>query len=51
MDNYLKRDENKYKGLISMIKIGEDVIPENDDEIRKVLLAISERKGIEEQSS
>ena len=51
MDNYLKREENKYKGLISIIKIGEDVSQETEEEIRKVLLAISERKGIEESSS
>ena len=48
MDNYIKKDENKYKGLIAMIKVGEDVPNENEDEIKKVSLAIGERKGIKE---
>ena len=47
MDNYLKKEEIKYKGLIYIFKIGEDVSKETEDEIRKVTLAILERKGIE----
>ena len=48
MDNYIKKDENKYKGLIAMIKVREDVPNENEDELKKVTLAIGERKGIKE---
>ena len=44
IDNYLKKDEIKYKGLISLIKVGEDAGYENEDEMKKVLLAIGERK-------
>ena len=44
IDNYLKKDEIKYKGLISLIKVGEDAGCENEDEMKKVLLAIGERK-------
>ena len=51
MDNYLHKEENKYKGLISIIKIGENVETESEDEIKKVLLAIEERKGIKDNSA
>ena len=44
IDNYLKKDEIKYKGTISLIKLGEDVGNESEDEMKKILLAISERK-------
>ena len=42
--NYLKKDQNKYKGLISIIKIGEEVNKENEEEIRKIILAIEEER-------
>ena len=48
MDNYLEKEKNKYKGLISIIKIAENVPCENEDEIKRVSLAIGERKGIKE---
>ena len=51
MDNYLHKNENKYKGLISVIKVGEDVGIETEDEIKKITLAIGERKGIKESSA
>jgi adenylate kinase family enzyme len=51
MDNYLHKNENKYKGLISVIKVGEDVGNETEDEIKKITLAIGERKGIKESSA
>ena len=51
MDNYLQKNENKYKGLISVIKVGEDVGNETEDEIKKITLAIGERKGIKESSA
>jgi len=51
MDNYLQKNENKYKGLISMIKVGDNIENENEDEIQKVSLAIVERKGIKENSA
>ena len=44
IDNYLKKDEIKYKGTISLIKVGEDVGNETEDEMKQILLAISERK-------
>ena len=40
MNNYLKKEEKKYKGLISVIKIGENVEQETIEEIKKVSLAI-----------
>ena len=42
--NYLKKEQNKYKGLISIIKIGEEVNKENEEEIRKIILAIEEER-------
>ena len=44
MDNYMQKEEKKYKGIISVIKVGENVEKETDDEIKKVSLAIGERK-------
>ena len=44
INNYLKKEENKYKGLISVIKIGEDATKENEEEIRKVMVAIEEER-------
>ena len=44
INNYLKKEENKYKGLISVIKIGEEVTKENEEEIRKVMVAIEEER-------
>ena len=51
IDNYLQKNENKYKGLISVIKVGDNIENENEDEIQKVSLAIVERKGIKENSA
>ena len=44
INNYLKKEQNKYKGLISIIKIGEEVNKENEEEIRKISLAIEEER-------
>ena len=51
MDNYLHKEENKYKGIIYIFKIAEEVKKEYEDEIKKVLLAIEERKGIKGNSA
>ena len=44
INNYLKKEQNKYKGLISVIKIGEEVDKENEEEIRKVSVAIEDER-------
>ena len=44
INNYLKKEQNNYKGLISVIKIGEEVDKENEEEIRKVSVAIEDER-------
>ena len=34
IDNYLQKNENKYKGLISVIKFGDNIENENENEIK-----------------
>ena len=44
INNYLKKEQNKYKGLISVIKIGEEVDKQNEEEMRKVSVAIEDER-------